>query len=94
MKASISITPPTHFKVRVIEAIDDIPSQHEELSSLQQQTVKVAQCKQQLLVLVFTLTAREGHFIHQLVEALHVGLQALREYSRSAKLITESGYPL
>ena len=31
----ILVTPLPHFKVRIIEAIDDIPSKHEKLSSLQ-----------------------------------------------------------
>ena len=84
-------TPPTHFKVRVIEAVDDIPSEHEELPSLQQEAVKEAQCEQQLLVLVLTVTAGEGRLVHQLVETFHVGLQALQNASRQ-ELTAESGW--
>jgi len=44
--------------------------------------VKEAQCEQQLLVLVLTGTAGEGRLVHQLVETLHVGLQALQNATR------------
>lgn len=49
----------TYLKVRVIESIDDIPSQHEEFTPLNEQTVEEAESEEELLVLVVTFTARK-----------------------------------
>ena len=49
----------THLKVRVVEAIDNVPAQHEELSPLNEQAVEETEREEKLLVLEFGLAARK-----------------------------------
>lgn len=56
-----------HLKIGVVEAIDDVPAQHEELSPLDEEGVEETEGKEELLVLVVTLAAREGRLVHHLV---------------------------
>ncbi len=66
-----------NLKVSVVESIDNVPSKHEKLPPLNEQTMEETEGKQQLLVLVFALAVRECLLIDHLVQTLHVSLQAL-----------------
>ena len=70
-----------YLKIWVIESVHNIPPQHEELASLDEERVEEAEGEEKLLVLVVTLAAREGGLVHHLVQSLHVGLETLIESS-------------
>ena len=53
-----------YLKVRVIEAVDNVPSQLEKLAALQQQAMEEAEGKEKLLVLVTTLAAGKGPLVY------------------------------
>lgn len=75
----------SHLKVRVIEAVDDVPAQLQELLPLQQHTVEEAEREEQLPVEDGPRAAFELLLCHQLVQTLHVGLQALWTDSRGQR---------
>jgi len=70
-----AVTP--YLKVRVVEVVGDVPAQHQELATLDEHRVKVAQTEQQLLVLVRLVTAAELLVTNALIQSLHVRLQTL-----------------
>lgn len=72
----------SHLKVRIIEAIDDVPAHLSELLPFQQDAVEKAEGVEQLLVQPAFGAAVELSFSHQLVQTLHVGFHALRIRSR------------
>lgn len=80
--ALLPLSRASYLKVRVIESVDNVPSQHEELPPLDEQAVEEAESKQQLLVLEVSLAAGEGVLIDQLVETFHVCLQTLQRQQR------------
>ena len=70
----------TNLKVWIVESIDDVPSEHQELSPLNEQAVEEAEGEEKLLVLELCLASRELCLIDQLVQTLHIRLQTLRKY--------------
>lgn len=83
-------SPPRHLKVRVIEAIDDVPAQLQKLFALQQDAVEEAEGKEELLVLGRLRAAGELGLCDELVQALHVGLQALPQEEKGRRTNNES----
>ncbi len=73
MQIPICVGTVTYLKVRVIESIEDIPTQHLEFTPLNQHRMEEAKREQQLLVLVLFGTAAELLFCHQVIQTLHVG---------------------
>lgn len=74
------------LKVGVVELVGDVPAQHEELSSLQQHRVEVAEGEEKLLVLLWLMAASELSIRHHVVQTLQVGFQPLLEKSESSFL--------
>lgn len=52
-----------YLKIRVIEAIDDIPAKHEKLSPLYEQAMEEAKGEEELLVLGFAAATWEGALV-------------------------------
>lgn len=73
------------LKVGVVEAVDDVPAHLQELLPLQQHAVEEAEREEQLPVEDGPGAALELLLRHQLVQPLHVGLQALWTDSRGQR---------
>ena len=67
----------TDLEVGVVEVVLDVPAEHEELASLDEDRVEVDQTEQQLLVLLGAVTSSELLLVHSRVHALHVRLESL-----------------
>lgn len=67
----------THLKVRVVEVVRNVPSEHEELATFYEDRVEVAETEEKFLVLVRFMAAVELLVTNTLVHALYVSLQAL-----------------
>ena len=61
-------TADNYFKVGIVKPVVDVPSQHEELSPLQEKAVEEAQTKEKLLVLVFGCAPGKRLLVDELVE--------------------------
>ncbi len=78
-----------YLKVRVVEAVDDVPAKSEELSPLYEQTVEETEREEKLLVLDLSSAAWEGALIHKVVQALHVCLESLFVETIPIKVFTQ-----
>ncbi len=67
----------TNLKVGVVEIVGDVPAEREELAALEQHGVKECEAEEQLLVARGPVAARELVLRDQVVQPLHVRLQAL-----------------
>lgn len=66
------------LKVRVVEAVDDVPTHLPKLLALQQDAVEEAEGEEQLFVGRRSGAAVELGVGHQLVQTLHVGFHTLK----------------
>ena len=66
-----------YFKIGIVEPINDVPSEHEELLSLNEEGVKEAESKEQLFVLGRLRTSIELSVTDLMIQALHIRLQTL-----------------
>ena len=66
-----------YLKVRVVELVGNVPAQHEELLSLQQDRVEVTQAEEELAVSLRSMTAGELLFRYVVVQTLQICLQTL-----------------
>lgn len=80
-----------HLEVGVVEAVDDVPAQLQELLPLQQDAVEEAEREEQLPVEDGPRAALELLLCYQMVQTLHVGLQALWTDSRGQRYFCLGG---
>lgn len=76
----------SHLKVGVVELVGDVPAEHQELLSFQQDRVEETEAEEQLLVLVWPVTPVKLLLCHQVVQTLQVGLQALGEKTNMSRV--------
>lgn len=66
-----------YLKIRVIETVDNVPSEREKLSPLDEKGMKETKREEKFLVFEVAITARESRIVDQLVETFHVCFQTL-----------------
>ena len=70
------------LKVGVVELVGDVPSEHEELASFEEDGVEIAEAEEQLAVLLLSVAAGELLLRDEAIQALQVSLQALQGQQR------------
>lgn len=74
-----------YLKVRIIEAVYDVPAELQELPPLQYDAVKEAETEEQLSIQQRPRAAQELSLRHPLIETLHIPLHPLQRHKNTHK---------